>query len=75
MSTFMIQQDLQLLFTTFCCIMYFLLIEMVPMGAIKVLQMVKNGTFVQVPDYIADFFENFKAIFEQNAINNKWRSC
>ena len=50
MSTFMIQQDLQLLFTTFCCIMNFLLIEMVPMGATKVLQMVKNGTFVQVPD-------------------------
>ena len=50
MSTFMIQQDLQLLFTAFCCIMNFLLIEMVPMGAIKVLQMVKNGTFVQVPD-------------------------
>ena len=45
------------------------------MGATKVLQMVKNGTFVQVPDLIGDFFQNFKAILEQNAIYNKWSSC
>ena len=50
MSTFMIQQDLQLLLTTFCCIMNFLLIEMVPIGATKSGQLVENGTFVQVPD-------------------------
>ena len=48
MSTFMIQQDLQLLFTTFCCIVYFLLIEIVPIGATKSGQLVEIGIFVQV---------------------------
>ena len=50
MSTFMIQQDLQLIFKPFCCIVNFLLIEMVPIGATKSGQLVENGTFVQVPD-------------------------